>query len=273
MLPGAGPGRAHRLDHPQRAQLAGHPQQLGFTRTLDESQLVQDGREITDLRRGAALAQQPDEPAHPIRPAIPRIREDLPLRVLQGVPAHHGAFRHPQRRVEHSRPIEKSAQLLDAMHRVHAGQGTRRISVVRREELALVLLALLRLMRQEQRARLRAAIEQQVGVGRLDAAEVVEVVRLPEKVVAALLLRALDQSHRIAADGVEHAPAPAGELVRGEVFLEHGGFPLTGTASTHPTRARARRTRPAARMSPAHHPCGQAGRSSACSAWARRWSC
>ena len=68
-------------------------------------------------------------------------------------------------------------------------------------------------------------------MGRLDAAEVVEVVRLPEKVVAALLLRALDQGDRIAADGVEHAPAPAGEFVRGEVFLEHGGLLYTAPNS------------------------------------------
>ena len=58
-------------------------------------------------------------------------------------------------------------------------------------------------------------------MGYLDAGQIVKVVRLTEEVVRVSLFGALNERQRVAADGLQNALAPAGQLLGAEIHLVH----------------------------------------------------
>src|SRR5262249_40102306 len=94
------------------------------------------------------------------------------------------------------------------------------LAVFRGKELALALLPRLASMRKIERGLARLAVQQQVGVRRLDAGQVVELVRLAEARVAGRARRALQDGPGLLADRVVHLAAPRRELLGREVARE-----------------------------------------------------
>jgi hypothetical protein len=118
-------------------------------------------------------------------------------------------------------------QPVEAVHRVDARAVLELFRVLGREQLALGGLACLVAVRQVQGRTPLLPVDQQVGVRRLDAGEVVELVRLPEADVTGRARRPLHQREALA-DRVHHLGTARGELVGREIAREERSLLGTG---------------------------------------------
>ena len=131
--------------------------------------------------------------------------------------------------------LEGSRQVLGQQVRpgdgVHSRELHHFLGVLSREHLPLAALPPVVSVGQVEGRLARGAVQQEVGVGDLDAGEVVEVVRLPEPGVPGRRRRPLENRDGALPDGVVHARAARGELLRGKVRREEretflgGGHP------------------------------------------------
>ena len=96
------------------------------------------------------------------------------------------------------------------------------LRVFHREHLALAALAPLVSVGQVQGRLSRHAVQDEIGVGHLDAAEVVEVGRLPETRVALRRRGSLEDRHGALADRVVHGGPPRREFLGRKVRREEG---------------------------------------------------
>jgi hypothetical protein len=127
----------------------------------------------------------------------------------------------PQRRIENWRSLEALHQELDPPHVVDPRTRLHLVGVLGGGEDALPLGALGALVWQVESRALAPPIEEQIGMGCLDAAQVVEIVVLAEQGVAPLLGSSLQHGHRIAADRAIDPFAACLELVHGEIRSSH----------------------------------------------------
>ena len=190
---------------------------------------VERGGEVPDLEPREAVAEVPDENALARRAAVERVAPGLAHRAQGAVAAHRHPLgrleRHPQRPRRAPLPVagQGLAEEIRGRHRVDAGELRDELGVLGGEELALRPLAPFVPVRQEQSRAPAGAVEEEVGVGHLDAAEVVEVVRLAEAQVALGRRRSLEEGQALGSDRVEDLRAASGELLRRKVRREERG--------------------------------------------------
>ena len=232
-------GQRVRADRPRRAQ------RRHLLLVLDQPHFVQYRRQVLDARRRAALPQQAGEPRLPRRGAVERVGVRFLLRPPQRVPTGARPLRRRQRRPDRLHPAQRPRQRLKRNHPIDAGQLPRPLRVVRRQVLALRFHAVPVLVRQEQRRRTVAAVDQQVGMGHLHPAQVEQLVALPKLVMRPRTARPLNQRYGPVPNPVRHPPPPRGERLRRKHPLIHR--PLLRSNHVAPLHAHRRRCIPRSR--------------------------
>ncbi len=221
---------AHRLEQSQPCQHRCLPDQRDLALALRRAQRVEDGREVAALERWIAFREQAQEVRFARRPAVPRVGGDARLVPEDLVAALRLALGRAERRVER-RPwraqhgVERLARQpvyrfdrIDARERDHLGL------VLGRPHRAATPFQGLVPRREEQRGLARPPVEHEVGVRRLEAGQVVELVRLAEDPEPIDARCALEDGDPVGADGVQDAGAPLSEFLGGEISLERGSF-------------------------------------------------
>ncbi len=220
-------GGLDRLEAGERAEAAGvaHERELGGG--FDQALAVEEGREVAELGARGELGEAGEQVGLAGEAAVERIGEHAGVVVAQGVlalaHALGGGAREPERGVEAG---EIGREPGDGADLVDAGAGEHERAVLGGEGRAVGGLVFLVARGQVEHGAARAEIEREVGVGDLDAGEVVKIVVLADGVEARHLGRAgqHDQADgRGGGEFVAQAFAAGGELGGGEIDLEGQG--------------------------------------------------
>ena len=234
VLPGL--DRAHSFEDREAGEARRLAEHGELALALDQPQRVECRRQVADLDEREPLLHERDEAPLARGAAVERIVGGVGRHAQGEVAAHRAELRGRERRV-HCVPAAPEVLALDLLgerpgrgDRVDARQLPDLVRVFGGEHLAFAALASLVARREKQRRLLRSAVEEQVCVRHLDAAEVVEVVGLAEARVARGNRRALDDGEGVGADRFVDLRPPRGELLGREVggeereaFLGEGG--------------------------------------------------
>ena len=180
-------GAAHGFHHPETRELGRAANHRNLARALDAAHLVEDRVQVAHVGARVARPQQLDEAALTRRRTVPEVVGARHLRRHQLAAALPEVLGRTELRVDrrrrgaasaspgacaggrHERPVALRHRR-HRLHVVHSGDPLDEIGVFGREDAALGGFEPCVAGRQIDRDGLRAAIEQQVGAGRFDAA-------------------------------------------------------------------------------------------------------
>jgi len=220
--------RAHSFDERQAGQEGRAADDRDLARALDQAQRIQLRREVRDREIRESLAELRGEIPGAGGAAVPGIRGKLRHAPQREVAALGRAFRRKEGRVRGQRraALEGAREVLPEeigpRDLVHARELPDLLRVFRREHLALAALAPLVSVGQVQDRLSRRAVQDEIGVGHLDAAQVVEVGRLPETRVALGRRSPLEDRDGALADRVREGGPPRREFLGRKVRREEG---------------------------------------------------
>ncbi len=173
-----------------------------------------------------ARAQEFDEAAFARHPAVPDVAGDRRARLHELVAALRVALR--WRRLDEDRfhgPLRRAAErpgaphLVEALHLVGPGQPLDLVAVVGRQDPPLAALEPFVAWRQVDRDAARAAVEQHVGVRRLETRQVVRGVRLPGQREPVRQRGPLGDGDGLRSNAIEDARPSRAELLGREIGL------------------------------------------------------
>ena len=223
VLEDPGLGGAHGLEDREAGEARRPLDERDLARALDEPRVVERGGEVADLDPGIAVAQVPHQDTLARGAAVEGVAARRPHRAQRAVAAH----REPLGRLEgHENDLRRPplpvageglAEQVRPRHRVDAAELRHELRVLRRQDLPLHPLGPLVAVREEDRRPPARPVEEEVRVRHLDAAQVVEVVGLPEAQVALGGRRSLHERDALRPDRVVDLRPAGGELLGGEV--------------------------------------------------------
>ena len=222
----AGSSGAHRFHDAESREFRRLANERDLGGALDHPQTIQRGCQIAHYELREALMHESHEMRLARRSAIPRITGRARLSgqqfVATVVAGLHGAERRVQRQGRRAYEVgadKIQGEALQSLHLSDPGEPCHEGRVLHRQNLPLRAFAPRVAMREIQGGRAGATVQQQVGMRRLDPAQIVEIVRLAKHTKAGHPTGALHDSDRLSADRVVDLRPTGGELLGGEVGL------------------------------------------------------
>ena len=221
-------GTLHRLQNPLSGNLGRPPDQRDLARALHAPQFIQHRRQIRHLRPWESRRHHRRKLHLPRNPAVERIIQDRRVRRNQLVPALRPSLARRKQRVNRQRgllAVGRQAEPVPRPHRfrrcnlVGTGQSLQLCPILFGKHAPLGCLQPAVARRHEQRRFPRPSVHQQIGMRRLQSAQVVEFVRLPRHVEAGSHGHTLHHRHRLVADLVVNLRPPGPEFLRRKIGL------------------------------------------------------